>query len=99
MSPEDLRTEANRLARIYLESETCPAGALMERHGKGLWKRVVRLAKTLLHLWLGDDPKETALDQLLALFDQHRHMLVTPADLLACEKLETVTILPEASVH
>lgn len=99
MSPEALRAEANRLARLYLEAETCPTGTLTGRHGKGLWRRVVRLAKALLHLWLGDDPKEAALDQLLALFDQHRHMLVTPADLLACEKLETVTILPEASAH
>lgn len=99
MSPEDLRVEANRLARIYLEAAPCPNGALAGLSRKGLWKNAIRLAKTLIRLWFGDASKETAIDRLLELFSQHRHMLVTPADLLVCERLETVAVLPEGSAQ
>ena len=99
MSPETLRAEANRLARIYLEAAPCSDNALTGRFPKSLWKTVVRLAKTLARLWFGDVSKETAIDRLLELFAQHRHMLVTPADLFACERLKTVAIIPEDSAR
>lgn len=95
MSPEARYAKANALARRYLEAEHNPEDALTGPHRKGLWKRVIRLAQKLLHLWLGDTPKEAALSRLLDLFRQHRHMLVTPADLLICEKLETVAVIPQ----
>ena len=93
MTLEQLICEANQLAERYLEAEPASAMLTAWKPSAKLLKTVRQFARKLIRLFTNE--KFDVPSTLIDFFANHKDMLVSPADLLQCQALETVAIIPE----